>query len=401
MHNTHVILLLLTAILLWCCSAVGLAIALSLPFAQQPASAALRPAAITTAPVIPATNPHWQWRALAAQFKQPLAFTQQGEFFYIAEQSGRIWQMTDWGQVRNEPTLDISAQVSTANEQGLLGFAFHPNFDENHWLFVHSTNLQGDTLLTRYSVQNGIAQDETFILQVHQPYSNHNGGMVTFGADGLLYLGLGDGGFYGDPDANGQNNGQLLGKILRLDVTSDPPYTIPADNPFAQGGGAPEIWLTGLRNPWRFSFDRATGDLWVGDVGQNAWEEVNFVPASQRGGGNFGWNILEGTHCYSAESCSTDGFIPPVWTYGREGGNCSVIGGYVYRGEISELQGRYFFGDYCSGKVWTLQQDTRGVWQSEIFAETGLRITSFAEDTAGNLYLISRTGWIYRLTTAQ
>jgi len=227
-------------------------------------------------------------------------------------------------------------------------------------------------------------------LVIKQPYKNHNGGALAFGPDGYLYAGLGDGGSAGDPNKNGQNTTVLLGKILRLDVSNGDKYSIPSDNPFGN-----EVWAYGLRNPWRISFDRATGDLWIGDVGQDKWEEIDYLSAGSQGGANFGWSIMEGNHNYDGEPQS--GMLLPVAEYSHAEGGCSVTGGYVYRGIMPEWDGIYLYGDYCSGKVWALILSD-GQWQSQVMFETGVTITSFGQDESGEIYLASDNGNIYHLT---
>jgi glucose/arabinose dehydrogenase len=311
---------------------------------------------------------------------------------FVIEQSGRI-RVVENGQLIETPFLDLTDRVdSSANERGLLGLAFHPQYEENGYFYVNYTGSGGDTFISRFQVTGdpNIADpaSEKQLLTVDQPYPNHNGGVATFGPDGHLYLGLGDGGSGGDPLGNGQNTETLLGKILRIDVGGGDPYSIPGDNPFGN-----EIWAYGLRNPWRMSFDRATGDLWIGDVGQGAWEEINYAPHGSPGGANYGWNIMEGNHPYNGQP--QPDLIPPVAEYGHQFG-CSVTGGYVYRGSMPEWQGIYLYADYCTGYVWGLIQ-AEGGWQSELLFETGTQITSFGEDEAGELYFAARNGGIYKL----
>jgi len=317
---------------------------------------------------------------------------------YIVEKTGRI-RMAQGGRLFSQAVLDLSGIVSRGGEQGLLGAAFHPDFQQNGWLFVNYTDTRGDTRIVRYTVDRstGLADPSSakLILTIAQPASNHNGGMLAFGPDGYLYIGTGDGGRAGDPWGNAQNLGTLLGKILRIDVDRGDPYGVPEGNPFADAAGArPEIWAYGLRNPWRFSFDRATGDLYIADVGQNAWEEVNVQAAGSRGGENYGWNLTEGRHCYpQGRACSFDGFALPVAEYSHgQGGGCSITGGYVYRGSaIPELAGRYVFGDYCTGTIWAIQggAEATGLRALEVLVESGLRISGFGEDHAGELYVTS------------
>jgi glucose/arabinose dehydrogenase len=317
------------------------------------------------------------------------AFDGSGRLFVI-EKYGAIRIVKD-GQMLDQPFLNIDDRVNDErNEMGLLGLAFHPNYEQNGYFYVNYTGEGGHTRISRFQASNDIADpnSERVLMVIDQPYPNHNGGAVIFGPDGHLYLGLGDGGSGGDPHKNGQNTSTLLGKVLRVDVNNGDPYSIPADNPFGN-----EVWAYGLRNPWRMSFDRATGDLWIGDVGQNQYEEINYLPAGSPGGANFGWNVMEGTHGYDGFPQS-DLLLPAV-EYSHDFG-CSVTGGYVYRGSMPEWKGIYIYGDYCSGTVWGLTL-LNGQWQSQVLFETDLRITSFGEDEAGELYLVSDTGAVYIL----
>jgi glucose/arabinose dehydrogenase len=323
---------------------------------------------------------------------------------FIVEKPGRI-RVLQGGVLLPDPYLDISSRVgSSASEQGLLGLAFHPNYTDNGLFYVNFTNASGNTVIARFQAADPAANtadpgSETDLLHVQQPFPNHNGGEVTFGPDGMLYLGLGDGGSGGDPMGNGQSTRTLLGKILRIDVDQGELYAIPPDNPFAQGGGDGEIYAYGLRNPWRFSFDRATGDLWIGDVGQNAWEEIDSLPAGSPPGANFGWNYREGLHPYLGGSPSKVELVDPVAEYSHDQG-CSVTGGYVYRGNaIPAWQGVYLFGDYCSGIVWGLSPRDNGGWRMTPLFETGVNISSFGEDEAGELYLVALSGEVYGLGT--
>jgi len=301
--------------------------------------------------------------------------------------------------------LDISDRVNRGgNEEGLLGIAFDPDYQSNGYFYVYySAANPRRSVLSRFGLKQGTSgladpRSEVVILEVEEPFANHNGGQIAFGPDGYLYIGLGDGGAAGDPQDNAQNLGTLLGSILRIDVsglsaTGD--YRIPADNPFIDTAGArAEIWAFGLRNPWRFSFDRETSLLWAADVGQNAWEEIDIITR----GGNYGWNTMEGSHCYSpASGCDQSGLMLPLFEYDHSQG-CSVTGGYVYRGEgIPVLQGYYIYGDYCSGNIWALGYQDGIVTQNILLTESDLEITSFGEDLAGNLYILSRQGGIYTL----
>jgi glucose/arabinose dehydrogenase len=244
-------------------------------------------------------------------------------------------------------------------------------------------------------------ETERVLMVVPQPYLNHNGGMIVFGPDGFLYIGRGDGGSKGDPQNRAQNPQEWLGKILRIDVDKARPYAIPPDNPYASGGGRPEIFALGIRNPWRFSFDRVTGMLWLADVGQYKWEEVDLVVA----GGNYGWRIMEGAHCYNpAEDCSPEGLVFPIAEYGHEHGRCSITGGYVYRGTaVPALKGTYLFGDYCSGELFAVPAtaNRKSSTAPRVLMQTGVRISSFGEDEAGEVYVVDHRGAIYQVTAAR
>lgn len=319
---------------------------------------------------------------------------------FIVEQPGAIRIFQD-GHLLATPFLDINERVDDGgNEQGLLGLAFHPDYETNGYFYVNYTGRGGDTFIARYQVTGdpNVADpgSETILLEAAQPFPNHNGGVVAFGPDGYLYLGLGDGGAAGDPFGNAQSLDTLLGKVLRIDVSAAEPYAIPADNPFENGGGKPEIWLYGLRNPWRLSFDRATGDMFIADVGQGAWEEVDYLQAGSPGGANFGWKYREGAHDYVGGG--PPDLVEPVAEYSHSEGGCSITGGYVYRGtSLPEWQGIYLYGDYCSGLVWGLIRSGPG-WQSRVLFETGFRISSFGEDAAGELYVADLRGAVYRLS---
>lgn len=346
---------------------------------------------------------------------KPLYVTHAGDGsgrLFVVEQVGRVWVVHN-GTMRATPFLDVRGRVTPGSgqggsEQGLLSIAFHPDFKTNGFVYVDYTDRDGDTIVARYHIRSDDPDrlDDTSastVLKVEQPQDNHNGGLVLFGRDGYLYVGLGDGGGGGDegpghaPGGNGQSLTTLLGKILRIDVNVDSGYRIPSNNPY----GAPlkeEIWAYGLRNPWRFSFDRTTGDLWMADVGQDAWEEVNRQPASSAGGENYGWNVYEGNHHRSGIAF---GHVPPVAEYAHEGGegHCSVTGGYVYRGSaVAELRGLYVYADYCSGYVWTLRQ-IGSEWRSELLFDTDLLISSFGEDERGELYVTDHRGAVYRFVT--
>lgn len=348
----------------------------------------------------------YRWTEIVGGLDKPVGLVSPmdgSERLFILEQEGVI-RVVQRGVLLRQPFLDIRDRVgSRAPEQGLLGLAFHPRFEENGHFYVNYTDANGDTVIARFTVSRGDpnladVSSEKVLLFVPQPYPNHNGGAVVFGPDGYLYLGLGDGGSGGDPQGNGQSTQTLLGKILRIDVDRGDPYAIPSDNPFAQGGGLAEIWAYGLRNPWRITFDRVTGDLYIGDVGQNKWEEIDFLPFGSAGGVNFGWDYREGKHRFEGIAPPGIDLVDPVAEYDHSQG-CSVTGGVVYRGQaLPEWQGVYLYGDYCSGNIWGLLRNSDGTWQNARLFETGLRISSFGEDQAGEAYVLDHaSGTVYRL----
>jgi glucose/arabinose dehydrogenase len=314
------------------------------------------------------------------------------------------------GNVRPQPFLDIRDQTRTDGERGLLSTAFHPRFAENGFFFVNHTNLQGNTVVVRYRIANPNQADPAsarILLTIEQPFSNHQGGQIQFGPDGFLYIGMGDGGSAFDPGCRAQRTDTLLGKMLRLDVdqnvNSAPFYGIPASNPFRGPGNPPdEVWASGLRNPWRFSFDRSTGDLWIGDVGQGAREEIDFQPAASPGGENYGWKVMEGTLCSSSDNCpggtpacNSQAFTPPVLEYAHNP-HCSVTGGYVYRGtRAAPLRGAYVFGDLCSGVLWAAFRQGSGFTVRTISGQVA-QLTTFGEDAAGDLYAGNLSGRLFR-----
>jgi glucose/arabinose dehydrogenase len=324
-----------------------------------------------------------------------------GGGLFVVEQGGTVRIVRD-GRLLRDPFLDLTDQLdSSAGERGLLGLAFAPDYPRSGVFYVAHT-APGPAVVVRRlrrSADPDRADPATaeLVLSMEDPASNHNGGMIAFGPDGYLYVGTGDGGRGGDPWNNAQDLDSLLGKILRLDVSRSP-YAVPADNPFARSRrGRPEIWAYGLRNPWRFSFDRATGELWIGDVGQNAWEEINVEDPRRGGGLNYGWKRMEGRHCYSPrQGCDATGLHLPIHEYGHDRG-CSVTGGYVYRGRaIPELVGRYLFADYCNGRIWALRRDGNAADVS-VLLESRRRVSSFGEDAAGELYVCDHEGSILRL----
>jgi glucose/arabinose dehydrogenase len=329
---------------------------------------------------------------------------------FILEKVGRIRVYQD-GTLIDTPFLDVTDRVGAASsEQGLLGLAFHPRYAENGLFFVNYTNGEGNTVVSRFSVSADPGRadpgSEVVLLTVDQPERNHNGGHLAFGPDGFLYVGLGDGGAAGDKFGNGQNGQTLLGALLRLDVDGGQPYGVPEGNPFVgRSGWRPELWAIGLRNPWRFSFDRQKGDLYIADVGQNSFEEVDFQVGGAAGGQNYGWPVMEGLHCFPADrSCDDSGFVPPVWEYDHSQG-CSVTGGYVYRGsDFPILQGIYLFGDYCSGRIWGMAPGAPtggGDWRVAQVGQADVRLSSFCEDEQGELYLLDvQAGALHRITAS-
>ncbi len=368
-----------------------------------------------TAPFDPATTTV-RLQPVIEGLNQPLFVTHAADGtdrLFVIEKPGRILV---YGPERSDGAifLDIQDRVGSSGfEQGLLGLAFPPTFSESGHFFVNYTDRGGNTVVARFNVaaddtNAADSNSEFMVLTLAQPAANHNGGMVLFGPDGNLWIGTGDGGRANDAFGNAQDPQTLLGAMLRLDVTTDPsvPYTIPADNPWVttdwQGRDvADEIWALGLRNPWRYSFDRDTGDLWIADVGQNQYEEINQVEISP-GGLNFGWPILEGLHCFQSSTCSSEGMTMPVAEYDHSNG-CSITGGYVYRGaQFPALNGVYFFGDYCTGLFWGHWTPADGDARLELLLRTGLQISSFGEDEAGELYLTDlMRGGVYRLEVAE
>ena len=341
---------------------------------------------------------------------------------FVIEQTGVIRIVLSDGTVLVTPFLDISARVdSSAGEEGLLGLAFHPNYATNGFFYVNYTNTTGirRTHISRFQVTGNAnvadSDDEIIILTVDQPFSNHNAGDIHFGPDGLLYIPLGDGGSGGDPNNNAQNMGLLLGKVVRIDVDSGPgsppdcvglgagQYTIPSTNPFVDGAGGvcDEIWAVGLRNPWRSSFDQLTGDFYIGDVGQGAWEEIDFEPAGSPGGANYGWRCFEGNASFHATGCApSSSFSFPIVAYSHSGGDCSVIGGYVYRGTLfPALFGRYVFTDFCTGNFWDSIPDGAGGWQTAQHTNLlAFGYVSFGEDANGEVYVVHQgSGALFRL----
>jgi glucose/arabinose dehydrogenase len=378
---------------------------------QAPAGASSSPATTTetadaaATPGFNAQQVALNVQQVASGFDQPVFVTHAGDGsrrMFVVEKGGVI-KLLD-----GQTFIDISDRVrSSGSEQGLLGLAFHPQFAQNGLFFVNYIDRNGNTVVSRFSTtadkQRGDPASEQVLLRQEQPAANHNGGMVAFGPDGMLYIGLGDGGGANDQFGNGQNLQTWLGTLLRIDVNSGATYAVPPNNPFVKNASArPEIWAYGLRNPWRFSFDRATGDLYIADVGQNQWEEIDAQPANSSGGENYGWSIREGAHCFRGSNCETTGLVDPIAEY-EHGLGCSVTGGYVYRGaSYPALQGAYIFGDYCTGRIWTAARNASGAWQTTEMLQLEAQISSFGEDEAGELYLTDiGSGSVYQVTAQE
>jgi glucose/arabinose dehydrogenase len=347
---------------------------------------------------------------VAAGLDNPLYLTNSGlgNDLYVVEKTGKVKILENAGSTpRSTPFLDIASQLDVGNpldttgERGLLSIAFHPKYATNGFVFAYFTTKDGHLTISRFTANPSTkivdAGSQKPLLSIPHPRENHNGGQLQFGLDGFLYIATGDGGGGGDPDGNGQNKQTLLGKILRIDVDSGTPYGIPNDNPFKNGGGAPEVWAFGLRNPWRFSFDRATRDLWIGDVGQGAFEEVNFTPKGSSAPRNYGWKITEGKSCYEASSCDKTGLEVPVHDYSHANDNVSITGGYVYRGTVSpKIFGKYIYADFGSGRIWSLSKSA-GNFVNALEMDTNQNISSFGEGADGELYVVGLGGTVSRL----
>jgi len=387
----------------------GIAVALPLPVLgarDRSGSAAAVPAAFTPSALTLSFSS-------IGSFTRPVLVTHAGDGsgrLFVVEQVGRIRVVRADGSVAT--FLDIRSAVSRGGEQGLLGLAFHPGYAANGRFFVNYTNTAGDTVIREYRVSSdpdrASGTPVRTILRIDQPYANHNGGHLAFGPDGFLYIGMGDGGSAGDPGNRAQSVDSLLGKMLRIDVdrrTSTRNYAIPAGNPYLGRAGRDEIWSRGLRNPWRWSFDRATGALWIGDVGQGRYEEVNRSLATSSGAGraaNYGWRVMEGRHCYRPSSgCDTSGKIRPLIEYAQGStARCAVTGGYVYRGSTSPaMAGGYFYGDFCTGEIWAIAAGANASTTPTRIADTDLLISSFGEDEAGELYVADLSGGVYRVSS--
>jgi glucose/arabinose dehydrogenase len=383
------------------------------PSATPAASPTSGPAATAPGSASPATSIRLE--PVAEGLASPLFVGNAGDGsgrLFVLEQGGRVRVIRD-GQLLADPYLDLAGRLVAGGEQGLLGLAFSPTFAADGRLYVDYTDRAGNTIVSEFTAPDPGADradpsSERVLLRIEQPYANHNGGALAIGPDGLLWIATGDGGSGGDPQGNGQRLDTLLGKLLRIDPrpAGGAPYAIPADNPFAgraagRNDARAEIWAYGLRNPWRFSFDRATGDLWIGDVGQGSWEEVDRWPAGSPDGPNFGWNTMEASHCFEpADGCARDGLVLPVAEYGHDRG-CAITGGFVYRGTaVPGLQGTYLFADYCSGTIWGLAAAASRP-APRVLLESGLSIAAFGEDEAGELYVVDlRGGRVLRVVVA-
>lgn len=342
----------------------------------------------------------------ASGLSNPVCITNAGDSrLFVVDQAGYIRTVDLTGKVNAQPFLDIRSRVVFSGERGLLGLAFHPEYKTNGFFYVNYVGTGDITTISRFRVNSDNPEiadptSELKLMTITQPFSNHNGGTLCFGPDGFLYIGMGDGGSGGDPGNRSQNPLLLLGKMLRIDVNNGNLYAIPTTNPFRNSTTTlPEIWATGLRNPWKFSFDRLTGDLWIADVGQNAFEEINFQPATSTGGENYGWRCYEGNATYNTSGCLPAASLTfPVYVY-PQGTDCSVTGGYVFRGDPnSAYYGHYFFADYCSNRIWTLHKVGEN-WVKEDFGQySGNSFSTFGEDASGKLYVAGRgSGKIYRV----
>jgi glucose/arabinose dehydrogenase len=356
----------------------------------------------------------YQWTQVVAGLDNPILLTNAGDGtgrMFAVEQNGFVLLLED-GTYNPEPFLDVTEALPRTviqgrySEQGLLGMAFHPEFATNGEFFIAYTKQDGGLVVARFNVleddpNRADPESGQEVLVLDEPFDNHNAGMLAFGPDGYLYVAIGDGGGSGDPLNNGQKADNLYSSIIRIDIDQEP-YAIPEDNPFLDDDRfAPEIWVMGLRNPWRFSFDRENGDMYIADVGQERFEEISFVPGDVNGGLNFGWATYEGNEIFKAEIEPVTDVTPPIIAYDHSFG-CSVTGGYAYRGEaLAELDGVYIYGDYCNGNIWFAYQDEDGEWQDDLMWMSEYVISSFGEDEAGEVYLVDYKGEIYRLDRAE
>jgi glucose/arabinose dehydrogenase len=370
-------------------------------------TAATRARVTTTTTGIPNLSAiHIKLTPVVGGLKNPVAFAVRAhdpQAFYVAEQhTGRILRVVN-GHVVGNPVLDIGNEVTQGNEQGLLGIVFS---NDGRRLYINYTDTSppaGNTHVQEFTMRGKVADIATRrnVLTVEQPFTNHNGGNLVFGPDNMLYIGLGDGGAAGDPMGNAQNRNVLLGKMLRIDPRQhgNAPYSVPSDNPFVNTANArPEVWMYGLRNPWRYSFDRATGDFWIGDVGQNAWEEIDFAKPGQKGT-NWGWDRLEGNHPY--EGSAPPNAVPPIFETSHSDGYCAIVGGYVYRGtRIPAMRGAYLFTDNCKSDLLALTQQNGKLVAERPLGVSGTALSSFGEDAKGELYVLSLSGTVYRIDRA-
>ena len=327
-------------------------------------------------------------------FQRPVAAIQDStNNWFIVEQAGKIYRIPANTQDK-KLFLDLSKKIKSRGEMGLLGLALDPNFKHNGIFYISYTAYDNYSYISRmYSSEYDVDLNaEEVVLKLPQPYANHNGGQISFGPDSYLYIGFGDGGSAGDPEKNGQNTQTLLGALLRINVNNAKTYSIPDDNPFITTDGRDEIFAYGLRNPWRWSFDKVTGDLWLADVGQNEREEINII----KRGGNYGWNIMEGKQCFTVAICKPEKYISPIYDYGHDLGQ-AITGGYVYRGvSFPELSGYYVYGDFVSGKLWALKQTDKKI-ENNLLANTSFNISSFAQANNGEIYVIDYNGKIYAI----
>jgi glucose/arabinose dehydrogenase len=372
--------------------------------ASSPAAAAAAPASYSVGHLALALN------RLPGTFSSPVLVTNAHDGtgrLFVVEQGGRI-RIIENGTVLATPFLDIHSRVSCCGERGLLGLAFHPSYRTNGRFFVDYTDTNGNTVIAGFrrssTDANRASATGTLILRIAQPYANHNGGMLAFGKDGYLYIGMGDGGSAGDPGNRAQNKNSLLGKILRIDInhtSGSLHYRNPSTNPFVGKAGDDRVWAYGLRNPWRFSFDRSTGDLWIGDVGQDRYEEIDRATRASGGGRgrNYGWRVMEGRSCYNpASGCSSAGKSAPIAVYSHANG-CAVVGGYVYRGsKYPDMVNAYLFSDYCSGKIWALVANGASSQTPRLILSSGLTVSAFGQSEDGTLYVADLAGGgIYEL----
>ena len=359
------------------------------------------------AAVLSQAEPNIVLQPVTPGLSSPVSITHAGDTRLFITQQGGTVVIFDGTGLLPQPFLDLRGSISTGGERGLLSIAFHPRYAQNGFVYANYTDPAGDTVIARFtrSASDPNRLDpatKQVILTIDQPFANHNGGQLAFGPDGYLYIGMGDGGSANDPDNRAQRLTELLGKMLRIDVDHGSPYSIPPSNPYANTDNARgEVWASGLRNPWRFSFDRASGDLWIADVGQGSFEEIDYQPATSIGGENYGWRLMEGTHCFNPRSnCNPGTLVLPVIEYDHSEGACSVTGGYVYRGTRNRrLLAHYIYGDFCNGRIWSASRNPlNGQVTSRLLVDAGFLISTFGEDVAGEIYVADYNGgMLYRL----